>query len=212
MRIVNAYVEILSELDGDRILRSIETYARTAHKTEGKGTNESTRQFVRRLIAQGHLSVVEHEIVTFRVVCDRAIAHQITRHRIASYTQESTRYCDYSDERFGGQITVIRPPFWPEGSTGYSLWLQAMGEAERAYVNLIATGSTPEQARVVLPLGLKTELVMTMNLRQWRHFLSVRTGNDAHPQIRSLALSMLEELQSRIPIVFDDLVEEGKPA
>jgi len=153
----------------------------------------------------GHESVIEHEKVTVRVICDRGISHEIVRHRIASYTQESTRFCNYSKGRFGNEITVIKPCFWDDGSKEYKIWRDAMENAERAYMELIKLGAKPEEARSVLPNSLKTEIVITMNLREWRHFFKLRTSKRAHPQMREVATSLLQAFKERIPVIFDDI-------
>jgi thymidylate synthase (FAD) len=127
------------------------------------------------------------------------------RHRIASYSQESTRYCNYTKGKFGSEIAVVRPCFWAEGSEQYGVWRQAMEQAESAYNQLVALGATPQEARSVLPNSLKTEIVMTMNLREWRHFFELRTAPAAHPQMREIATPLLNEFKKRIPVIFDDI-------
>ncbi len=143
----------------------------------------------------------------FRFVCDRGVTHEIVRHRLASYSQESTRYVNYSKDKFGGEITVIKPPFWSEDSPEYLQWLEVMEKSERAYMELIGLGSSPEQARSVLPNSLKTEIVMTCNLREWRHVLNLRCSKLAHPQMREIMLPLLKELHEKLPVLFDDLFE-----
>jgi thymidylate synthase (FAD) len=155
------------------------------------------------LIRRGHESVIEHSGVTVRAVCDRGVTHELVRHRIASYTQESTRYCNYSGQKFGSDITFIRPFFWKDDAEKYEIWLGAMKSAEEAYHKLISAGAKPEEARSVLPNSLKSELVMTMNLRQWRHFFKLRTADSAHPQMRELTVPMLNAMREAIPVIFD---------
>jgi thymidylate synthase (FAD) len=208
MKIIKPSFSIETPIDGDKILRSIESIGRTAYKSEDSITDDSSRVFVQKIIKRGHLSVIEHESVTVRIVCDRGVSHEIVRHRIASYTQESTRYCNYARGQFGSEITVIRPCFFSnveESNTRFMLWKVAMMQAERAYLDLIAYGVTPQEARSVLPNSLKTEIVVTMNLREWRHFFELRTASGAHPQMREIAVPMLIAFQKRIPIIFDDI-------
>lgn len=154
--------------DGAEILKRIEPAGRICYKSEDRITDESAENFVRMLIERGHESVLEHESITVRFVCDRGVSHEIVRHRIASFSQESTRYCNYSGNRFGNQITFIKPCFLDEGTGGYKLWKQAMFVAEKEYFELLNWGCTPQEARSVLPNSTKTEIVMTANLREWR--------------------------------------------
>ncbi|KXK29520.1 MAG: thymidylate synthase [Candidatus Brocadia sinica] len=165
---------------------------------------------LKKILDMNHESVIEHYNITVRIICDRGITHEIVRHRMASYTQESTRYCNYSAGKFGGEITVINPCFWNSASEAdkkkYEVWEKAMKEAEKAYLELINLGATPQEARNVLPNSLKTEIVVTMNLREWRHFFKLRTSNAAHPQIREVACPLLDQFKKRIPVIFDDIV------
>jgi thymidylate synthase (FAD) len=133
------------------------------------------------------------------------VSHEIVRHRIASYSQESTRYCNYSKDKFGNELTVIKPLFWEEDSEEYKIWFNNMKMIEDSYNQLISMGAKPQEARSILPNSLKTEIVVTMNLREWRHFFKLRTSEKAHPQMREVACEMLEEFRNRIPIIFDNL-------
>ena len=207
MKIINASYHIETPIDGAEILKRIEKAGRTCYKSEDRITSESAENFVRMLIERGHESVLEHASITVRFVCDRGISHEIVRHRIASFSQESTRYCNYSNDRFRNNITFIKPCFLDEGTGGYKLWKQAMFIAEKEYFELLKLGCTPQEARSVLPNSVKTEIVMTANLREWRHFLKLRTAKAAHPQMRELTMPLLHEFQERIPVVFDDIGE-----
>ena len=205
MKIINASYHIETPIDGAEILKRIEKAGRTCYKSEDRITEESAESFVRKLIERGHESVLEHESITVRFICDRGISHEIVRHRLASYSQESTRYCNYSNDRFGYEITFIKPYFLKEGTVAYASWLTAMHLANIMYSDMLAEGCTPQEARSVLPNSTKTEIVMTANLREWRHFLKLRTAKAAHPQMRELTVPLLHELQERIPVVFDDI-------
>jgi len=205
MRIIKPDVIIIDNLSGPDILRKIELCGRTCYKSEDKKTDTSSEQFVRNIIKRGHESVLEHVNITVKFICDRGVSHEIVRHRIASYSQESTRYCDYTSGRFDCGITVIEPCFWNRGSQQYYDWEMACRKAEEAYFDLIKGGATPQEARSVLPNSLKTEVVMTANLREWRHFLKLRTSPAAHPQIREVALILLDKLKEKVPVVFDDI-------
>jgi thymidylate synthase (FAD) len=205
MNIIKPSFVIETQLSGDEVLRRIEQACRTAYKSEDKITPESAPQFVARILKLGHESVLEHVSLTVRMQCDRGVTHEIVRHRIASYTQESTRYCDYSKGKFGGEITVIEPCFWERGTPHYNVWRRASEAAEQAYQELISLGASPQEARSVLPTCLKTEILITMNLRAWRHFFDLRTEAAAHPQMREITLPLLEAFKRRIPVVFDDI-------
>lgn len=199
MRIVEQSAELLW-ITPDAA-KEIEMATRTCYKSEDKYDPEKTEAFLDRVIHQmHHESVVEHGVASFRIICDRGVSHEIVRHRIASYSQESTRYCNYGKEKFGKEITVIRPP----GLTPHqeSAWTVAMGHAEEAYFDMITSGCTPQIARSVLPTCLKTELVMTTNFRSWLHFLDLRTAPSAHPQIREIALSIQNQLVNACPKIF----------
>lgn len=207
MRIIEPSVEVLDELDGYEILRKIERIGRVCYKSEERITSESSKVFIGNILKSGHESVIEHEKVSVRFICDRGVSHEIVRHRIASYSQESTRYCNYSKDKFGKEITVIKPLFWEEDSQEYKVWYDAMLHSEQAYQQLMQMGAKPQEARSILPNSLKTEIVVTMNLREWRHFFKLRTAVNAHPQMREIACMALDTLRKEIPIIFDDIVE-----
>lgn len=191
--------------DGNAMLANIAAAGRVCYQSDSK-TDDAT--FVRKIIEREHESVLEHEKISVRIICDRGVSHELVRHRIASYSQESTRYCNYSKDKFGGELTFIRPPWVSEefgGNQAARAWKQAMQYAEFYYLKLLEYGWTPEQARTVLPNSLKTEIVVTMNLREWRHFFRLRCAPVAHPQMREVAGMMLAEFKNTIPVIFDDL-------
>jgi thymidylate synthase (FAD) len=208
MKIIKPSARIVSSVDGDEILKRIEEYGRVCYKSEARITEDSAKRFVENLIKRGHESVLEHISVTVKFVCDRGVSHEIVRHRLASYSQESTRFCNYSKDDFGSEITVIEPCFLVPGTEGYKLWEGACLVAEQMYFKMLDWGCTPEEARAVLPNSLKTELVMTANLREWRHFFKLRVSKEAHPQMRELTVPLLGEFKEKIPVVFDDIKEE----
>lgn len=211
MKIVKASVEFVTPIDfseGLRIIGKIEKCGRTCYKSEDRIGTDTAEKFVENIIKRGHESVLEHVSFTLRFICDRGVSHEIVRHRLASYSQESTRYCNYSDGKFGREITVIEPCFFEKDSSSYRLWKTACSAAEGAYQLLIADGATPQEARSVLPNSLKTEVVMTANLREWRHFFRLRCSKAAHPQMREVALTALDMCHKVIPVVFDDVYEE----
>ena len=200
MKIINASCHIETPIDGAEILKRIEKAGRTCYKSEDRITEESAENFVRMLIERGHESVLEHENITVRFICDRSISHEIVRHRLASYSQESQRYV-----RYNGDIEFINPHM--PNAKAHEAWQELCERAEETYRELLSYGVQPQQARSVLPNSTKTEVVMTANLREWRHFLKLRTAKAAHPQMRELTVPLLHELQERIPVVFDDIAE-----
>lgn len=206
MRVVSPSVEILSDIRGEDIVKHIEMCGRVCYKSEDKITDDSATGFVQGVIKRGHESVVEHYSVTVKFVVDRGVSHEIVRHRIASYSQESTRYCNYSKEGFGSEITVIKPCFLEVGTLNYNIWYDAMQNAEKAYFAMLDGGCTAQEARSVLPNSLKTEIVVTMNMREWRHFFKLRTESAAHPQMREVAIPLCREFQNKIPVLFDDII------
>lgn len=205
MKIIRPYTEIIGAVDGDAIIKHIELCGRVCYKSERKVTNDSAEKFVAAVIKQGHEAVLEHQSVTVKFVCDRGVSHEIVRHRLAAYCQESTRYCNYGKEQFGKEITVIKPFFLSRDSEEYTLWTDSCLAAEKAYFALLDKGRSPQEARAVLPNSLKTEVVMTANLREWRHFFQLRTASDAHPQMRELTRPLLRTMQELVPVVFDDI-------
>ena len=210
MKIIKPYFEVLQIPEGHVSLKHIEVAARTCYKSEEKTTENSAAALLKRLIKSGHHSVFEHAGVSVRIVCDRGITHELVRHRLSSFSQESTRYANYSKDKFGKEITVIKPFFWADGSDLYGTWVKAMEAAESAYLKLIEIGASAQEARSVLPNSLKTEIIVTANLRQWRHIFNLRCAKASHPQIRQIMLPMLSVFNENIPIVFADLVEKFK--
>ena len=233
MKIIKPYYEIIDPIDGEAILRKIELCGRTCYKSEDRITEDSAKKFVAGIIKSGHHSVIEHVNITVRFVCDRGISHELVRHRLASYSQESSRYCNYSKDKFDNQITVILPigfderladteyPYGFINSMDFNVyqsiteteqedWLLACEYAEARYFSMIKRGTKPEIARNVLPNSLKIEVVMTCNLREWKHVFRMRCQKAAHPQIREIMLPLLKELHEIVPVIFDDEYEMFK--
>lgn len=208
MKIIKPGIEFITPIDGGVILKRIEQCGRVCYKSEDRITEDSCKTFVRGIIKRGHEAVLEHCSFTVKFVCDRGVSHEIVRHRLAAYCQESTRYCNYSKGDFGSEITVIEPCYLQPGSDGYELWRESCADSEIAYFALLNWGCTPQEARAVLPNSLKTEVVMTADIREWRHFLRLRCSPAAHPQMREVAIQLLKEVQAKVPILFDDIAEE----
>ena len=211
MRVINAGYEIISELNGEEILKHIERCARVCYKSEHRITDGSAEKMVAALIRSGHEAMLEHYSFTVKFICDRGVSHELVRHRIASFAQESSRYCCYAKDKFGKELTFINPCFWEPDSDNYARWFHEMDESEKTYLAMIESGAPPEQARDILPMSIKTEIVMTANLREWRHFFKLRaegvTGKP-HPQMLEITIPFLKELKQKIPVVFDDIMSE----
>ena len=226
MKLIRPYYQILSQINGSEILKSIERAGRTCYKSENLITDESAEKFIEMLISRGHESVLEHEKLSILFVCDRGVSHELVRHRIASFSQESTRYCNYSKDKFDNQLTFIIPGWLPLGENSFSSnaeiekfliegtmgnaillnpWVYAMMYAEKTYNRMIAEGWQPQEARSILPNSLKTEIVVTANIREWRTIFKQRTSKAAHPQMRELMCPLLDELKTIIPVIFNDL-------
>lgn len=238
MKLIRASYQILSKIDGKEILKNIELAGRTCYKSEDKMTEESSEKFIEMLIKRGHESVLEHEKITIRFIVDRGVSHELVRHRIASFSQESTRYCNYSKDKFDNQLTFIIPcwlDILKEGEYMYSrdevnvlcnneaiyipigslpelkgnraikYWISSMLDIEGRYSIMVKDGWTPQQARSILPNSLKTEIVVTANLREWRLILRQRTASAAHSQMREVMIPLLNELKTLLPVVFNDI-------
>ena len=215
MKIIKPSYEILTPISdgGIKELQHIEKIGRVCYKSEDRITDdgESAKKFVKMLISNGHEAMIEHSSLSVKFVVDRGVSHELVRHRIASFAQESTRYCNYSKDKFGNEITVILPCFFDTGmgilsnSLVYQEWKSACECAEERYFNLLKMGATPQQARTVLPNSLKTEITVTANYREWRNFFKLRTAEASHPQMREVTIPLLKELKTLIPIIFDDI-------
>jgi len=201
MKIIEPSIEVLDKVNGEEILKKIEFCGRVCYKSENKITENSAADFVTRLIKNGHESVLEHASITVKIICDRGVSHELVRHRLASYSQESTRYVKYDNLEFVEPHGITEK----QGTVlGY-----VMNEAEKNYKFMLARGASPQVARAVLPTCLKTELIMTANLREWRHILKLRTSKAAHPDMQVVANMILSKFRELVPVVFDDILSEA---
>ena len=195
----------LNALHGD-IEKKLERYARVCYKSEQQMNPEGDPEFLQRIIKSGHESIVEHEKATVMFIIDRGVSHEMVRHRVgAAYSQESTRYCRYSHSRFGSEITVIEPFFFTEDEAAYQLWAESCKVAERNYMALLEMGRSAQEARSILPNSLKTEIVVTYNFREWRHFFRLRCDAAAHPQMRQVSIPLLLHFKAHLPTLFADI-------
>lgn len=198
MEIIQPSAELLGDIDGVAMLKHVERCGRVCYQSEWRTTEDSYIKFIEKIVANGHEAVLEHGSACVRVVCDRGVSHEIVRHRVASYCQESTRYVKYDN------IQVICPQGMNEAQ--FAAWKEAMLACEAAYKQMLDAGAAAQIARSVLPNAVKTELMMTANLREWRHFFRLRLAPAAHPQMREVAALILKELQTKIPVVFDEFI------
>ena len=226
MNILKAGFEILTPISEGGIdeLKHIEKIGRVCYKSEGNITEdgESAKKFVKMLIERGHEAMIEHSSLSVKFIVDRGVSHELVRHRIASFAQESTRYVNYSLDKFGNEINVIdiRNGIVLDNKMKnmdantieviISEWLLAMEDAEKHYMKMMELGATPQIARSVLPNSTKTEITITANYREWRNFFKLRVPNTAHPSMREVTIPLLKELQHRLPIIFDDIEVEGE--
>lgn len=217
MRVLKPKFTIIPHMSWEQAVRFIEMCGRTCYKSEDLITEDSAVAFVRRIIDSGHHSVIEHVVFTVVFIVDRGITHELVRHRITSPSQESTRYCNYSKGKFDSQISVIdlRQGIELDKKTSklslktkqklLDIWVSAMKDAERHYMAMINLGASPQIARSVLPQSTKAEIVITANIREWRHILKERTSKAAHPQMREVMVPLLVELRRQCPTLFGDI-------
>ena len=196
MKIIKPSITV-EAFNSAKMLKKLEAAGRTCYKSENKITSRSAIKFIKNIIAREHFSVLEHDKISVRIICDRGVSHELVRHRMASFSQESTRYVDYLNG-----IEVIQPCYWKKDTPKMKTWVNAMKLIEATYIKLRQEGSTPQEARAVLPNSLKTEIVVTMNLRAWRQFLKLRCSVASHPQMREIALMILTDFNSRLPEIF----------
>lgn len=212
MKVIEPGYQIMSEISegGIRELQAIERAARTCYKSEGRITEDgySAQKMVYNLIKFGHEAMLEHGGMTVKFICDRGVSHELVRHRIASFAQESTRYCNYGKNSFGHEITVIKPDWAEKDPEMYKLWHTTCLTCEDGYFEMLSEGYTPQQARGLLPTCLKTEVVVTANWREWRNIFKLRCAPDAHPDIRRLMIPLWKEVKGKIPFLFDDCYKE----
>lgn len=201
MKIIRPSFEIKQALDYKEMLQIIEEAARTCYKSTPKGSPE---KLIRKLIKSGHTSVLEHVSIGIKLICDRGVTHELVRHRVGiAYSQESTRYCNYNKEKFGKEITVIKPSFWNQSSVQYDEWFSAMLLCEKIYMNLIESGASPQEARSVLPNSLKTEIMVTANINEWRHIFKLRCSEKSHPDMVHIMRRIRDQFEINYPVFFE---------
>lgn len=201
MKVIDPTVVVSLQSEPQFTMKTIEEAGRTCYKSEDRINENSYVAFIERLVRRGHEAMLEHGYATAHFRIDRGVSHELVRHRLASYAQESTRYCNYKDK----DIEFVRPSYLNESS--YELWTNAMLTAEEAYNQMIKNGCTPQQARAVLPNSLATTIVVTANLREWRTIFKLRCAKDAHPDMRYIMLRLLSDMYKLFPPVFEDIYQ-----
>lgn len=221
MNKVKVAYEILTPISEGGIaeLQHIERIGRVCYKSEDSITEngESAKKFVAMLIKAGHEAMIEHSSLSVKFIVDRGVSHELVRHRIASFAQESTRYCNYAKDKFGAECTYIdleggialdnkmKNMSADEIDSVLTEWKFAMEDAEKHYMKMLELGATPQIARSVLPNSTKTEITITANYREWRSFFKLRVPAIAHPQMREITIPLLTELKEVLPVIFDDI-------
>lgn len=208
MKLIKPGYEILTPIDGLSELKAIERAARICYKSEAAITEDggSAKKLIRRLIESGHEAMLEHSFLSVKFTVDRGVTHELVRHRLMSFAQESTRYCNYSGAKFGHDVKFVIPYFFEDKPDAMQIWTEACARAEQAYFDLLDGDATPQEARTVLPNSTAAEIVISGNYREWRHILRLRTAKDAHPQMREVMCPLGEELKAKLPVIFDDCV------
>jgi len=221
MKIIKQGWGFANVVNAESILDLIEDMGRICYQSESKEGGRD--KFIKRLIDNGHHAVIEHAHISVNIITDRGVSHELVRHRLCEFSQESTRFVNYSNDKFGNEITVILPVWFYDINMGSFLlksfsandlehqmhqWITGCEKSEEVYFNLLKLGQTPQQARSVLPNSLKTQIGVTANIREWRHIFNLRCSPQAHPQMRELMLSVLNGFHNTIKVVFDDLWEK----
>ncbi len=204
MKIIEPIVEV-ENVDYNRIMKNLERACRTCYRSEDKITEESYKTLLRNCINRGHESILEHEKVTIRIICDIGVYKDLTRHRHASFSIESTRYCNYGKDKFDNQIKFIRPVNIEENTELYNEWKKSMEEIESHYIKMVNLEATPDQMRMILPHSTAAEVTMTANIREWKHILSLRCTKHAHPAVEQVMIPLLIHFKDNMPEIFENI-------
>jgi len=214
MKLIKPSYKIETPINRINILKTLELFGRVCYKSEGLITEDSSSKFVKMIVNKGHISVVDHVYISVRFIVNRGFTHELIRHRIAAYSQESTRFCNYIKDKFNGHITFIIPPHlditpgvYNDTSTSIKvgnsfLWAHHMLDCESVYNSAIKNNWKPQEARGLLPIDLKTEIIMTANLTEWLHVFRLRTDPAAHPQMREIMIPLSKEFENELPEIF----------
>ena len=204
MRLVDPVIYV-EDYDGVKIMKRIERACRMCYRSEGNITEDSYKSLLKNCISRGHESVLEHEKVSVRIRADIGTYKDLTRHRFASFSVESTRYCNYGKNKFDNEIKIIKPCHIEEGTELYDMWKEALEDMEKHYLAMSKAGAIPDQLRMILPHSTAAEYSMTANIREWKHILSLRCSNHTHPSIRQVLIPLLLKFKEDMPEIFGDV-------
>lgn len=203
MKIIKPLIEV-EDYDGIKIMKNIERACRTCYRSEGMITDDSYKRLLTNCLNRGHESVLEHEKITVRMTCDIGVYKDLTRHRFGSFSIESTRYCNYGKDKFDNEIKFIDPCNMDEKEL-FNEWYSACIEIEQRYLKMAELGATPDQMRMILPHSTAAQVTMTCNIREWRHILTLRCSQAAHPAIRQILIPLLLKFKKDMPELFSDI-------
>ena len=203
MRLVEPWIKV-EKFDGVKIMKKLERACRTWYSSEGSVTEDSYKKLLTNCITRGHESVLEHEKITVKIYSDVGSYKDLTRHRFASFSIESTRYCSYDKDKYGNEISIMNP-IYIEDKEIYEVWKKTMEEMEKGYIKMKELGATTDMVREVLPHSTAAEYTMTANIREWKHLLSLRTTKHVHPSIRQVLIPLLRLFKQEMPEIFDDV-------
>ena len=203
MRLVEPWIKV-ENFDGVKIMKRIERACRTCYRSEDKISDESYKNLLTNCLNRGHESVLEHEKITVRIYSDIGTYKDLTRHRFASFSVESTRYCSYNKDKYGNEIAVVNPVYM-EDKEVFETWKKAIEDMEKAYMKMKELGASTDMCREILPHSTAAEYTMTANIREWKHILELRTTNHVHPAIRQVLIPLLLLFKEQMPKIFGDI-------
>ena len=203
MRLVEPWIKV-ENFDGVKIMKRIERACRTCYRSEDKISEESYKNLLTNWLNRGHESVLEHEKITVRIYSDIGTYKDLTRHRFASFSVESTRYCSYNKDKYGNEIAVVNPVYM-EDKEVFETWKKAIEDMEKAYMKMKELGASTDMCREILPHSTAAEYTMTANIREWKHILELRTTNHVHPAIRQVLIPLLLLFKEQMPEIFGDI-------
>jgi len=204
MKIIEPIIEI-ENANYNQIMKNLERACRTCYRSEDKITEESYKTLLKNCINRGHESILEHEKITIRMICDIGVYKDLTRHRHASFSIESTRYCNYGKDKFENQIKFIKPVNIEEGTEIYEEWKKSLEEIEKHYIKMVELGATPDQMRMILPHSTAALVTMTANIREWKHIFSLRCTKHAHPAVEQVMIPLLLHFKKHMPEIFENI-------
>lgn len=204
MKLIDPQVYV-EPFDGITIMKRLERACRTCYRSESSISDDSYKRLLKNCINRGHESILEHEKITIRMICDIGVYKDLTRHRFASFSIESTRYCNYGKDKFDNEIKFIKPCNIDDSTQTYTIWLDTMSFIEKQYLLMSNNNATPDQMRMILPHSTASEVTMTSNIREWKHILELRCSNKAHPSVQQVMIPLLLHFKEKMPDIFEDV-------